>query len=256
MLWLDRLAAGMLAPLAMWVLASGLDDLFLDLCSIYFWLAARLGRRRRACVGGEDDDRFLREKKIALLIPAWREHEVIEAMLEHNIGSIRYSNYEIFVGVYPNDVLTLAKILAVVKKHARVHHVACPHEGPTSKADCLNWIYEGVLRYEEEKRCHFEVILHHDAEDVIHPRSLGWINRHAEHYDMVQVPVLPLETPWWELTHGVYCDDFAQSHLRELHTRIALGGFCHRAGWGRRIGGGRWTGWRGTTKARCSEQRC
>ena len=56
----------------------------------------------------------------------------------------------------------------------------------------------------------FEVIVTHDAEDLIHPDSLRWINHYMQEYDMVQVPVLPLPTPGRRLTHGVYCDEFAE----------------------------------------------
>jgi adsorption protein B len=225
-LWLDRLVAGMLAPLAMWVLASGLDDLFLDLCAIWFWFRDRRRPRQQL------PPRSGREKKIALLIPAWREDAVIEHMLDHNIAAIQYSNYEIFLGVYPNDLRTLSRVAACERRYERVHRVVCPHDGPTSKADCLNWIYQGLLLWEETRGCHFEVVLHHDAEDLIHPASLDWINRYADSYDMVQVPVLPLATPWWEFTHGAYCDEFAESQLRNLRLRQRLGGFLPSCGVG------------------------
>ncbi|HZS55687.1 MAG TPA: hypothetical protein VFA65_14895, partial [Bryobacteraceae bacterium] len=71
MFWLDRLAAGLLAPLAVWVLASGLDDLFLDLCAIYFRSASPLYKSVPACATGTDVPRTskspLPQKKIALL---------------------------------------------------------------------------------------------------------------------------------------------------------------------------------------------
>ena len=35
----------------------------------------------------------------------------------------------------------------------------------------------------------------HDAEDIIYPDSLRWVNYFVENYDMVQVPVLALPTP-------------------------------------------------------------
>jgi adsorption protein B len=232
MVWLDRLAAGVLAPLAMWVLASGLDDFFLDYCSL--WFAIGVWRRKTPVCGPEGVPTAapLPEKKIALLIPAWREDAVIEQMLERNLAAIRYSNYEVFVGVYPNDLATTGRVMAAERKSGRVRHVVCPQDGPTSKADCLNWIYRGVLAYEESAGTQFDIVLHHDAEDLIHPESLGWINRYTESYDMVQVPVLPLETPWWELTHGTYLDEFAESHLKELHTRQKLGGFLPSCGAG------------------------
>jgi len=221
----DRLLAGALVPLAMWVLASGLDDLFLDLAYLYF----RLTRRPRAAGLGV---RPAREKKIALLIPAWQEEGVIEQMLDHNLAAIQYRNYEVFVGAYPNDLPTLSRLRTAELKHGLVHVVLCPHEGPTSKADCLNWVYQGLLLWEEEHGGRFEVVLHHDAEDLIHPRSLELINRYVESYDMVQVPVLPLPTSWREFTHGVYCDEFAYSHGRELAVRVWMGGFLPSCGVG------------------------
>ena len=234
--WLDRLVAGLLAPLAMWVLASGLDDLFLDLCATYFGVSRWWRRRGRGLVrDGEGviwPDHRPVERSIALFIPAWREDAVIEKMLDHNIAAISYSNYQIFLGVYPNDMRTLSRVRASEAKYTRVHHVLCPHDGPTSKADCLNWVYRGMLCYEEQNGCRFEIVLHHDAEDVIHPKSLAWISRYGQHYQMVQMPVLPLPTPWWELTHGTYCDDFAQSSLRDLQVRQRLGGFLPSCGVG------------------------
>ncbi len=228
MFWLDRLVAGMLAPLAMWVLASGLDDLFLDLCSIWFGIAGR----RRQPAGTVPLPPAARENKIAVLIPAWREDAVIGQMLQRNLAAIQYANYEVFVGVYPNDLPTLSQVVACEAKDRRVHHVVCPHDGPTSKADCLNWIYQGVLALEETAASRFEIVAHHDAEDVIHPSSLSWINSYSELYDMIQVPVLPLPTGWREFTHGAYCDEFAQSHLKDLHVRRRLGGFLPSCGVG------------------------
>ena len=224
MLWLDRLAAGILAPLAMWVLASGLDDLFLDLYSLYSRLLGRPARKECAPPASE--------KRIALLIPTWHEDAVIRHMLEHNVAAVQYTNYEIFVGVYPNDIPTLTRAVECERRMPRVHHVLCPHDGPTSKADCLNWLYYGVLLHEEQSGRRFDVLVHHDAEDMIHPRSLGWISQYTHYYDMVQVPVLPLPTPWWDFTHGTYCDDFAESHLKELHLRQRLGGFLPSCGVG------------------------
>ena len=227
--WLDRWAAGLLAPLAMWVLASGLDDLILDAGAIYNRIAEWWRARKRRL---PEPAEAPREKKIALLIPAWREDAVIERMLERNLAAIEYTDYEVFVGVYPNDLATQSRVMACERRDRRVRRVVCPHEGPTSKADCLNSIYRGILRYEEKAGAHFEILLHHDAEDVIHPRSLAWINRYTEQYDMVQVVVLPIETPWWELTHGTYCDEFAESQLGKLPQRVRMGGFLPSCGVG------------------------
>jgi adsorption protein B len=78
----------------------------------------------------------------------------------------------------------------------------------------------------------FEVIVTHDAEDIMHPESLRWINWFSESYDMVQIPVLPLPTPAAELTHGLYCDEFAEYQSKDIPVRQRLGGFLPSNGVG------------------------
>jgi adsorption protein B len=109
--------------------------------------------------------------------------------------SLRYSNYQIFAGVYPNDAPTRDALGQAQRRWGNVQIATCPHDGPTSKADCLNWIYQRMLLYEEESGGpRFELVVTHDAEDVIHPDELRVINAHAGDYDFVQIPVLPVHT--------------------------------------------------------------
>ena len=154
------------------------------------------------------------QKRIAVFVPLWKEHRVIQKMVEHNITANRYRNWDIFIGAYPNDAPTLAAIREAKKQVKNVHMAVAPHDGPTSKADNLNWIYQRMLLLEEEEGIHFDIVMTHDAEDIIHPDSLRWINYFAEQYDMVQIPVLALPTPALELTHGVYCDEFAEFQMK------------------------------------------
>ena len=231
MLWLDRLAAEMLLPLAAWVFASSLDDLFLDVCFFFVWLRSRW---RRAPLYGFplSPPRAQRERKIALAIPCWEEAGVIREMLENNLTAINYGNYEAWVGLYPNDTATIDEVVRCKARFPRIRYVICPHAGPTTKADCLNWIMEGIRRREEATGERYEIFLQHDAEDVIPPSSLRVINDHIGHYDMVQFPVFPLPTPVWDITHGTYGDEFAEFHLKELPLRVQLGGFLPSAGVG------------------------
>jgi adsorption protein B len=147
-------------------------------------------------------------------VPLWREHRVIGRMLEHNLSVIRYYNYDIFVGVYPNDELTVRVVSELAAQNPRVHMAVCPHDGPTSKGDCLNWTYHLLQVFETRNQVHFDVVMTHDAEDLIHPESLRLINWFSRDYDMVQIPVLPLPTPFPEITHGLYCDEFAEYQLK------------------------------------------
>ncbi len=222
--WVDGIIAELLLPLAIFLILSGLDDLFLDL--------ALVAHRRRNGAAPPADTGDLPEKRIAVFIPLWREHEVIEGMLAHNLAAVRYANYQVFLGVYPNDESTLAATRRAAQRHPNVHVAMCPHDGPTSKADCLNWIYQHMLLHEEQTGERFDLVVTHDAEDILHPESLRQINRYADAYDMVQIPVLPLPTPLHKLTHGVYCDEFAEYQTKDVPLRKRLGGFLPSNGVG------------------------
>jgi bacteriophage N4 adsorption protein B len=219
------LAAACLQPLAIYILLSGFDDLLLDLVC----LKRRLGRPRSEPLPGPG-------RRIAMMIPCWHEQDVIARMVEHNRAAILYSNYEIFIGAYLNDAATQSVIRSLAARDPQVHLALVPHNGPTVKADCLNWIYQRILEHEDLTGERFDLLLVHDAEDLVHPDELQTLDRYAGRYDMIQVPVLPLATPWTELTHGVYCDDFAESQGKDLESRQALGGFLPGCGVG--------TGWR------------
>jgi len=229
MWWLDGLAVDILAPLAVWVFASSLDDLILDASCLWFWFRSRGGS------GLQDSSALnteLPQARIAIVVPCWDEASVIEDMLDHNVAVIDYANYEIWLGVYPNDHATRAKAESCARRHAQVRYVVCPREGPTTKADCLNAIYRGIVKHEKQTGKPYGIVLQHDAEDLIHPDSLRRIQQATGQYDMVQIPVFPLETGLLELTHGTYGDFFAEFHLKELRQRAASGGFVPSAGVG------------------------
>ena len=224
----DRMIAACLLPLGIWILASGLDDLVPDVVCFYHWLI----RKRAARPPTEEELRRKPECKIAIFVPLWREHCVIRKMVEHNIAAINYRSHHLFIGAYPNDSATVAAVEDLQRRYANVHLAMVPHDGPTSKADCLNAIYDQVLRFEKQSNTHFGVVMIHDAEDVIHPDSLRWVNYYSDTHDMVQTPVLPLRTAWWKLTHGVYCDEFCESHTKDMRARQFTGSFIPSCGVG------------------------
>ncbi len=224
---LDAAIAGLLLPLGAWILLNGLDDIFIDLVG---FLAARRNassvRHSRRILLSEP------QKPIAIIVPLWKESDVIARMVQQNTTTILYSNYHMFIGAYPNDQLTLDEIRRLETRYAHVHLAVCPHDGPTSKADCLNWIFQNVLAYEQAQRVHFEIFVTHDAEDVIHSDALHWINHYSDHYEMVQVPVLPLAKPITEWTYGVYIDEFTEYQTRDMPARQAMGAFVPSNGVG------------------------
>ncbi len=222
----DATVAPLIACLAVAIFISGLDDMVVDVVWIFSWLQPR--RRRRVSPGPQQHH----QPRIAIFVPLWHEHEVIAKMVEHNIAAIDYRNYDFFLGGYPNDQPTIAAVRQLEARYDHVHVALCPHDGPTSKADCLNWIYQRMLLYEEESSQRFSLVLIHDAEDLIHPHSLREIARNTQENDMVQIPVLPLPTRVHQFVHGIYCDEFAEFQIKDMIVRRVMGSFTPSAGVG------------------------
>jgi adsorption protein B len=210
---------------AAWILVSGLDDLFITL--VYL-----VTRGRRFVRPDRGALRRRPQRPIAIFIPLWHEDGVIEQMLRRNLAGIRYRNYHVFAGVYPNDLPTLRAVSKVARQNRRLHVAVVPHDGPTSKGDCLNSTWRSMREFELRHGIRFRVIMTHDAEDVIHPESLRLINWYSRHHGMVQIPVLPLPTPALEWTHGLYCDEFAEYQTKDIPVRQTLGGFLPANGVG------------------------
>jgi adsorption protein B len=230
--FVDDAVVAMLAPLAAAILIGGLDDLVIDLAWLWRWLVGKLRPAASLFPPGPRQLEAAPKGSIAIFVPLWHEDGVIGQMLEHNLASIRYPDYHIFAGCYPNDPATQQAVRQVAERFPNVHLAVCPHDGPTSKADCLNWIYQHMLLEEEQRGRRFDVVVTHDAEDLIHPEELRWVNYYAARYDFVQTPVLALRTPAWELTHGVYIDEFAEYHTRDMPVRAAMGAFVPGCGVG------------------------
>ena len=216
-----------LATLATALIASGVDDLVPTFICMWRFLFRR-GPELPPSIPGP----YRPERRIAIFVPCWKESAVIERMIRHNQAAIRYRNFDFFLGVYPNDEATLDAVERLAHVFRNVHAACCPHPGPTSKADCLNWIYQRMLLYEDDQGVTFDTVVMHDAEDMIHPEALALIDRHSDFYDMVQVPVLPLPTSFVEFTHGIYIDDFAEYQSIDVPSRQFSGSFLPSNGVG------------------------
>ena len=215
---------GLLGGLALVLLLSGLDDL------IPLLIFARGILRPGPEVQPDNTDTA--ERRIAIFVPCWRESAVIGSMVRHNLSAIRYRSFDFFLGTYPNDPETVTAAAQLVSEFPNVHVAKCPDPGPTSKADCLNWVYRQMELFEEDRGVTFDTIVLHDAEDLIHPQALALINRERDRYEMVQVPVLPLPTGLADITHGVYCDEFAEYQTIDMRARQMSGSFIPSNGVG------------------------
>ena len=212
-------------------LLFAIDDLAVDL--IYFtrrlWRAltvyTRYPRAFAASIVMLWKPRF-----IAVFIPAWDESSVIAPMLKASLQRFEHRDYRIFVGFYRNDPATAAAIASVADD--RVQPVRVDADGPTTKADCLNHLYDALIAYETESgRIPVAVVLH-DAEDVVHPLELTLFDQLIDRAALIQLPVVPLVDPSSRWISGHYCDEFAESHGKELVVREAVGASIPLAGVG------------------------
>ena len=167
---------------------------------------------------------------IAILVPAWDEAAVIAAMLRATLKRLDYDNYRIFVGHYRNDPATAAAIASVTDP--RIEPVEVAADGPTTKADCLNHLYDALIEYETANDLEAKAVVLHDAEDVVHRYELRLFDGLIDRAAVVQLPVLPLPDPHSRWIAGHYCDEFAEAHVKELVVREAVGAAVPLAGVG------------------------
>ena len=228
---LSRIAAELALFAGAGFLLFAANDLIVDI--LYFargvWRAAavytRYPRAFASALGEDAEPRF-----IAMFVPAWDESVVIASMLRAAISRLDYGNYRIFVGFYRNDPATAAAIAAV--RDERIEPVEVDSDGPTTKADCLNHLYDALVAYEVETGTSAVAVALHDAEDVIHPLEFCVFDRLIDRAAAIQLPVLPLQDPHSRWIAGHYCDEFAEAHIKELVVREAVGAAIPLAGVG------------------------
>ena len=167
---------------------------------------------------------------IAILVPAWDESAVIASMLRATIERVDYPQYRIFVGSYRNDPATAAAIASIADDRIEAVHV--DRDGPTTKADCLNHLYDALVAYEIAGDVHTKAVVLHDAEDVVHPLELRIFDRLVDRAAVIQLPVQPIPDRHSRWISGHYCDEFAEAHIKELVVREAVGAAVPLAGVG------------------------
>lgn len=210
-------------------LVLGTGDLVIDLIWIGLTVKRRVISCHREAVCSETLPRAVRPGSLAIFVPAWDEAAVIGAMVSLARATFGDSEYRIYVGCYPNDPATLAAVAPMAG--GRVEIVVCERPGPTSKADCLNQLWDRMC-IDEVARGRFKAVVLHDAEDVVHAAELGIFDALIERFDLVQLPVVPLIDPTSRWVAGTYADEFAEAHGKELIVRQALGAALPSAGVG------------------------
>ncbi|WP_394692167.1 glycosyl transferase family protein [Hyphobacterium sp.] len=221
--------SGLTVYAAIAIFISSVDDAFLDL---YYWVLTlqRIVTRPFRYVPTMKQLHEMEQKKLAVMVPAWHEADVIGRMLVNTLNTIDYRNYEIFVGVYPNDQETIDEVNRIVRQNEGINIAFVGQNGPTCKADNLNWMIAGIVKREKELGERFDGILMQDSEDVIHPMSFKVINAYLDRADMLQLPVLSMPRKWSSLTACHYMDEFAEWHGKDLIARSHMTDLVPSAG--------------------------
>ena len=87
---------------------SSVDDIFVDL---YYWCLklSRGQKARDAAIAQElQSGADLPERPFAIMVPAWKESDVIFSMVATNSRLLLYRNCHFFIGVYRNDEPTFS----------------------------------------------------------------------------------------------------------------------------------------------------
>ncbi|MDQ8031590.1 type II secretion system protein E [Bordetella genomosp. 1] len=214
------------------IMLSSLDDLFIDL---WYWIreawrSVTVKRRYKALTA--EQLRAKPEQPLAIMVPAWLEYDVIAAMLENMVATLEYKNYMIFAGTYQNDARTIQEVERMKLRYRQLVRVEVPHDGPTCKADCLNWIVQAIFAQDAKQPEPFAGVILHDSEDVLHPLELKYFNYLLPRIDFIQLPVTSLERNWHEFVAGTYMDEFAEWHTKDLVVRESLSRMVPSAGVG------------------------
>lgn len=218
--WLFGLLAAahyeLLLVAAVGLALGGLDDLLIDI--VYFvrrgWRDMAVYRRHQRMTSDVLPP-SLAPGRIAIFTPAWKEANVIGAMLRHALAAWGKADYVIFVGVYPNDPDTIEAVARVAADNPRIIMAINEHPGPTTKADCLNILWRAMIREEARAGAWFKAVALHDAEDVVHADEIRLFDHLIDRFTLVQLPVLPLRGRGGWMARAVsdhYGDEFAETN--------------------------------------------
>ncbi len=235
--WLQLVERELLLFALFWFIVGMVDEMALDA----IWLGLRLTNRGSTpCLPPQAGGVPL-SGAVAVFIPAWHEDAVIGATIGHMLSVWPQRDYRLYVGCYRNDAATIAAAMLAVGADARVRLVIHDRPGPTTKADCLNRLYQALCDDEARKGQPFATVLLQDAEDMVHPLALSVVDQglapSGGAADFVQLPVRPEISPadhvaagHWVAGH--YADEFAESHAKAMVVRDWLGAALPAAGVG------------------------
>jgi adsorption protein B len=128
----------------------------------------------------------------AVFVANWHEENVLERMVEGNLSRIPIPSVKLYPGVYPNDTGTRDVALRLAEKYPdRVCVIINTLPSRTSKGQMLNEMFLQVFRVPNDAP---ELVVLHDSEDIIDPRTFDVYAAYAAENDFIQVPVFALNS--------------------------------------------------------------
>ncbi len=228
--WLAVFQHELLLFAGVFFLIGALDDAAVDL----LWLWQRFtGRISTPFV----ERRKLQQRDLhantAIFVPAWQEDQVIGATIEHMLQSWPQADLRLYIGIYRNDPATMEAAMRGARGDARLRLVIHDRHGPSTKADCLNRLYDALCADEARSGHRFASVVFHDAEDMVDPGGLGLLDwAIAKGADFAQLPVEPLPQCGRDWLSAHYCEEFAEAHGKGMVVRSAVGAALPAAGVG------------------------
>lgn len=226
---IDLLARETLLFASFWLLLGNLDELLMDVR----WMALKLtGRANPLPLGKLAKRPHDPHLPIAILIPAWREANVLGEMITGCRLNWPDRNIRFFVGCYRNDPETIAVARRAAERDLRFQIVINERDGPTTKGQCLNRLWQAAIDEERLSGWRFAAVMLQDAEDSLHPDAIKTMRILLASNDFVQLPVIPWMDPQSRWISGHYCDEFGESHRKTLFVRGQTSRFMPSAGVG------------------------
>lgn len=223
----EWLAGELLLFTAVCFLVSGIDDLLVD--AIWLWQRFRPNFDKPAPLLTDD---YASDEPLIILLPAWHESAVIAHSLRLMHERWAGQNFRVYVGCYPNDAPTILATSMAAQFAPSIRMVINRRYGPTSKADCLNQLWQALQNDVRDGVIAPVAVVLHDAEDIVHPDALRLIRAGLQQADLVQLPVVPLRSAHSLWISGHYADEFAEMHGKQMPVRQFIGAGVPSAGVG------------------------
>ncbi|GAA4051409.1 glycosyl transferase family protein [Parerythrobacter jejuensis] len=226
--WLLLVQYELLLFAGLFFLLGSIDELAVDLAWVWLRLS---GRTQTVQITPRHVERPLKGRA-AILIPTWQEEDVIGTTIAHALDVWPQSELCLYVGCYRNDPATIAAAVEAAPGDPRLRIIVHDRLGPTTKADCLNRLYQALALDEVRSGEAFRMVLLHDAEDMVDAAALSLADSTLDDADFVQLPVLPEPQAHSRWISGHYCEEFAEAHGKAMVVRDAVGAGLPSAGVG------------------------